>query len=543
MKRKMLVFGAMCALSLNACGNDSNQTGSLGDDGAGAGGPGGLAGQSSTSANAINAGAGGTSKQIATGGVSGGTAVAGKAGSAGNVKNGGAGGATGVGGKGASTLDRKFDPVVLAGDSLALLVGKEPGKVVAFSYNGAWIQIPVQVDERAEVDYYNLYNKQNVWSMTAGAFTNLVYVDPTTLTGPDTDPKIDKDDEIVFMAHDAGRKPDTFSIPPGIVAGSAIEVHITEPKDATKEGYVYIFQSDGSLNADAGKRYGTYKFKLIAGTYPSNYSFSKGPNLEDSTFKSAVYERHFGDRWLTDVTKIFADGATGVDILDIFESALPDGCGRNVGTYDTDEGALVTNKAGAVRTIRSYMGSNSGPLTEKMHIFYEAREDQTVFMRVHALPWGPIETHDYSAEAVGMKYYNVNNTGGVVIDGQPDTLVAASNDKRLRWEMVTGKQGTLVTVHDVDTDIEGLTYTSFYQDQKNLATPQCNGDTANAYGQSGPRIDGVFPNTDPRTQPANRMIGHHDIYYFGPSAKVADAEKLDYQNRNPLKTKVSAVGK
>ncbi|MBN1653341.1 MAG: hypothetical protein JXA30_06145 [Deltaproteobacteria bacterium] len=558
MKYESYVFSAILALSVTACGNDGNpddqpqQTGGFGVDGAGLGGAVGLAGQSSS----VESGTGGSSQQTATSGVSGGGAeVAGTGtGEAGDVINGGAGGSAGAGAggsagagaggsagagaQGSSTLEREFDPVVLGGESLTLLVGREPSNVVAFRYDDDWAQIPVQVDERDMVDYYKIYNNTSV---APGAFVNLVYVDPGTLTGPDSDPKIDEDDEIVFMAHDAGLRPGTFSNPSGVVADSAVQVRISEPEDDTKEGYVYLFESDGSLKADAGRPYGTYTFKLQAGTYPANYSFIMGPNPEDTTFKSAIYERHYSDRFLTDVIKIFTDGATGVDILDVLDSALPDGCMRHVGSYNAGEGAIITNKGGAVRTIRGFMGANSGPLTEKTNIFYEAREDQIITLRVHMLPWAPVETLDYSPEAIGMKYYNVNNTTGVVIDGQPDNVEPATGENPLRWEMVSGPQGSLVSVHEVDTDITGLTFTSFYQDSTSSPTQQCVGDTTTAYGQSGPQITGALPSTDPAGGGTNHMIGTHHLYYLSPSAQIADAEKLDYQARNPLKTEISDV--
>ena len=44
-----------------------------------------------------------------------------------------------------STLDRDRDPVVLTGAELPSLLGLAPSAVVAFRYQGGWVQIPVQV--------------------------------------------------------------------------------------------------------------------------------------------------------------------------------------------------------------------------------------------------------------------------------------------------------------------------------------------------------------------------------------------------------------
>ncbi|MGA7436356.1 MAG: hypothetical protein WBW44_12180, partial [Solirubrobacterales bacterium] len=44
--------------------------------------------------------------------------------------------------------DREADPVVLTGSQLPDLLGAVPGRIVAFSWDGSWKQVPVQVDER-----------------------------------------------------------------------------------------------------------------------------------------------------------------------------------------------------------------------------------------------------------------------------------------------------------------------------------------------------------------------------------------------------------
>ena len=39
-----------------------------------------------------------------------------------------------------------------------------------------------------------------------------------------------------------------------------------------------------------------------------------------------------------------------------------------------------------MRAIRSYIGANSGPLTQREHVFYDGRSDVRTFLRVHAIP-------------------------------------------------------------------------------------------------------------------------------------------------------------
>jgi len=94
----------------------------------------------------------------------------------------------------------------------------------------------------------------------------------------------------------------------------------------------------------------------------------------------------------------------------------PNICGRSEDTFSAGEGAFFTNKDGPVRAIRSYLGANSGPFTQRDHIFYEQRQDITTFLRVHEIP-GVMDLYDYSPAASGMYYYNDWNTEGLLVDG------------------------------------------------------------------------------------------------------------------------------
>ena len=47
------------------------------------------------------------------------------------------------------TLDRIYEPVVVPGATLSALLGSPPGELWAYAYrSGAWVQIPVQVDQK-----------------------------------------------------------------------------------------------------------------------------------------------------------------------------------------------------------------------------------------------------------------------------------------------------------------------------------------------------------------------------------------------------------
>ena len=90
-----------------------------------------------------------------------------------------------------------------------------------------------------------------------------------------------------------------------------------------------------------------------------------------------------------------------------------------------------------MRAIRCYMGANSGPNTERTHIFYARREDIITDLRVHAIP-GVMDFFDYSPAASGMTYYDDLNLSGVTIDGTPDTVTLGAPTN---WERVDGPAG------------------------------------------------------------------------------------------------------
>ena len=126
------------------------------------------------------------------------------------------------------TVDRTLDPVVLTGDDLPGLVGAATDRVVAFRFvYGTWVQLPVQVDERAMVDLGAIKHGGDT------GITTLQYTDAETWTGADPDPAVDADDEIVFMARDAfgqardihdGTESYTLAVPPHVVGYTGAEV-------------------------------------------------------------------------------------------------------------------------------------------------------------------------------------------------------------------------------------------------------------------------------------------------------------------------------
>jgi hypothetical protein len=431
-----------------------------------------------------------------------------------------------------STITRPDDPVVLTGSALARRRGRAPGRIVGFRVtpDQTWQQVPVQVDERAVVDF-GAVPPSNTTAGTVGTVYGgapigiraLQYTDPGTFTGPDPNTAFDDDDELVFMASDLGGLAPEGD-PAGVMAGSGVEVTVTDPLDDDAAGWLYLYESTGSLQPGAGRSYVSYTFGLQSGAYRASYKRADGPNPENSTVITSRYSHHFGDRWLDDSLVVRAGNATRVDVLDRHKSRLiPGECGRSEDSFDDGEGAFVVNKTGPVRAIRSYVGANSGPLTERTHLFYAGRHDVMSDLRVHAIP-GVVDYLDYSAAASGMRYANDRNRNGMVVDGQPDTITAGP----LTWELVAGSQGSVIQSHRLETNISYLqsstSVKSYYLDDSTPAEAQCTGDAA-SYGASGPWINQTIADTDPRSGTTNVLRTRRSLTYLAPGATTADADR------------------
>ena len=354
----------------------------------------------------------------------------------------------------AAPLDRPDDPVVITGAGVPSLTGVAPAKILAFAWSGSWDQIPVQVDERKLMDLRVAYPTpfpacSDPCYTPFSTPAKLRYADPGTRVGADTDPALDSDDEIAFMARDTGTETDTASDPAGVVAGSRVEIVVTDPLDGGA-GYVYLFRQTGSIDPGAGEQYVTYNFNLTSGAYPATYDHATGLNPETSTVVTPNYTRRFTDRWQETELKILRGPATEADILD-----------RNENQFIPD---VLRTQPADLRPGRGRVpGQPQRPRPRDPRLpGREQRADDRAPADLlrgprggHHLPAGctaipaVMSFLDYSAAATGMTYRNTNNPVGVTIDGVADSVVAGP----LTWESVDGVQGALTSVHTWSTTL------------------------------------------------------------------------------------------
>jgi hypothetical protein len=443
--------------------------------------------------------------------------------------------------------------VVVDGAQLTSLLGSDPAELVAFRREARgrrlpdrWRQIPVQVDERTFVDFGLVPDRNGepgsegtVYGTVPSGHGVLAYADPQTFVGADPDPTLDLDDEVALIAGDAGNRAEPGTRRPrGVWGLGAIRLRLVDPLGGEPR-FVYLYRSQGARTSPAGADYVEYDFALRSGDYRSTYKRADGPNPESSSISTAAYAAGFTDRWYFDQLSIRAGGANAVDVLDGFKFSFgPTSCGRSEATFNEAEGAFVANLDGPVRAIRSYVGANSGPFTQRTHLFYPDRHQIVTDLRVHPVP-GPLIYHDLSAAGTGMTYVNSVGAGAVTVDGSQDSVPQAP----AAWHLWSGPQGALFSADRIDSsfaDALNANASNWYLDD---LTPepylQCWGDDA-ALGQAGFRSTSPMPDTDPRGGAADHLRGTTTEILSGPGTTVEQATRWSAELDAPLDVVVRA---
>ena len=270
-----------------------------------------------------------------------------------------------------------------------------------------------------------------------------------------------------------------------------VKLRLRSTLSGNKEAWIYLFKRSGDISPGAGKQFVNYTFNLLSGNYKTTYKLAGRAQPRELDHHHAVLHGPL----LRPLAQRPAEGhhgrdATGVDILDRAKAQFaPGNCGRSENTFNDAEGAFIANKSGPVRAIRSYIGANSGPVTQREHVFYERREDVRTFLRVHAMPGPSWTTSTTRAAASGMTYKNNDNTGGVTIDGMPDSRDGRARSPGRAW--TAPRAASRSSTRPTPTS-PGFASSSYYFDDSTPARPgaetQCTGDnTASAAAGPGSR--------------------------------------------------------
>ena len=400
-----------------------------------------------------------------------------------------------------------------------------PDDVAAYAWTGGgWKEIPVQIDQRFP---YFLANGHSGFSFYSGTDEELTYswapdghdigeeawkkmfgdctsrfaadVDEVNkaiaagwvslgpgetaddYVGPashasmqDPQPLFDTDDELSFMAGDAGAQaPVGTALPTGTSNGQVVTV--TDPLDPGAARYVYLVTQPGGSSFSAANGYVTMQRDSDSLTWLDKDSFAKGaydgigvhnggygPNLpgtvcrtapgnpdglttadgvarassdrqprDDFTITTPTYTEHATGRWLVQGYQVRKPGGGWTpNIIARWKGRAfqqsPDASVSVVGFEDEQvnwelNSALLGWRSGPVRAIREVWGADSGTNVTKTETYYSDADTYAYHLRVHPIPPDGLYTDWSYRPGVATRYYNVVQQAGVPIDGQPDT--------------------------------------------------------------------------------------------------------------------------
>jgi hypothetical protein len=373
-------------------------------------------------------------------------------------------------------------------------------------------------------------------------------------TTPDPVKGLDSNDELSFMASDAGTAaPSGSKLPKGVIGTKTVTisdptnpnaqptyVYIgrTDPKQAGKSDFAdpstwyvhYNRDADWSRLAYSKSANGSYG-PAVQGPYcppGSDQPTAKGPRreLDTATITTDRYRFHYGGepgvdsglsgRWLMTAIQIKQpDDSWGPDLVDRWKARAfaqdpasnTPCCGYE--EEDTNWGGssnLLGEKVGPVRAIRETWGADSGTNVIRRETFYRDMMVQKSILRVHVIPPldGIYAQWDFNAGRVST-FYNSQHPGGVAIDGRNDEMYGNFDDPcNPRWDHPNGQ-----------AQIDAL-YRSAYQSSGICQTP--------IQGQESASID---PG-DATFDDANASLGWSEV--DGPFGTIVDrihAQPLD----------------
>jgi len=346
------------------------------------------------------------------------------------------------------SLTREHDPVVIGGSLLPDLTGSPLDQIFVYAFQDAVpIQIPSQIDERDD---------------------NGTYV-------PTEDGQLDDNDELVFMAMDAGGWVDDPSLD---VDGTPITptyvITLTDPISDT-HAWAYVFRSS-----------------TLSRTFTADYvSYDEG---NDRITSPGWYAIGFT------ATYAFQDyltlGSSSLDLLDRNKLRV---AGTALGfpvSADEEDFSKHTTYAidGPVRVTRVS--------TSTFDVLGEAAQITTDLFAYRSLVVQPATTivpddpfdiayyrssMDWNEQASGMTFYDANNPTGVTINGITDTITISPPT---RWTQVTGSTGTAVSVSDIPAGLGG-TQSTYYKD--NSAVDSDDTGDQRSYGDAGLQVEDPNP--------------------------------------------------
>jgi hypothetical protein len=350
-------------------------------------------------------------------------------------------------------------------------------------------QIPFQVDEQfarylanpaSGFSFYSGEDQHTTYAYDREGFrysendpSNPCLARPASPTAIDPVPGLDHNDEVAFMASDAGpRAPRRAKLPKGVDGVRRIALRDpTEP--AAGPRFVYVMRSEGKKGPkpafSARNGYVSYRrdsnadlFEKSESSFEGYGNAERGPYCDAAgnvvlgpdgqpdiqrrrprdyaTISTPRYRFRYDGRWLMTRIEVSANGGRtyGPDLIDRWKArafAQDPGsetpcCGFE--EEDTNWGGsstLLGERVGPVRAVRETWGADSGTNVIRRETFYRDEMRMKSWLRVHVIPPldGIYAQWDMNAARI-TRFYNSRLPEGVPVDGRNDEVFGNFDD-------------------------------------------------------------------------------------------------------------------
>jgi hypothetical protein len=344
----------------------------------------------------------------------------------------------------AAVLDRAEDPVVITGSLFPTFTAAPLNELVLYAYRGGeWQAVPFQIDEVSITGTYVISE----------------------------DGLLDDNDELVFMAGDAGDQVGAATWPadPQARLNARYAITISDPLSASQQAWVYLFRSTTLTRSQAVYVNWTQGLQSAAAlSYTAAFSPTRFLGLSD----------------------LFINGGTA-DILDRQKIRVELFGGL---IKFNEEGLISLNPATLTLPITGPIRAATGEGALRA-AFYRSRIDFDVQFDLTVL--GAIQpdfirtSFDWISPTISgiTTYYDSNTPTGVSIDGVTDAI---STTPRFDWFQINGGAagpgGLVMTFPRLDA--RGGTALNYYKDNGTIDSADT-GDQR-SYGDSGLRINGPY---------------------------------------------------
>ena len=330
-----------------------------------------------------------------------------------------------------SSLGRPEDPVIVPGAELSEFIGQPIDELVLYNFKAdSWSSIPFQIDERTN-DITGTY---------------VIFEDGL----------LDANDELVFMAGDAGGSAG-FDWPADAQARQNPRVRITanDPLSPADIGQVYLFRST-----------------TLATTTTSYVEWDEALQ----TISTISYTAAFSPSSFIGLSDLTING-NGIDILDRQKIRVR----SFILTFDEEDLSTLLTPTVSIPIVGPVRGvANDGAFNVSI---YGARLEALVLFDTSLSPLAIDEFRtslDLNDPAqTGITNYFDSNSTSAAIDGSPDTVPSSPV---LEWYQASGNPGGLVVAFP-QIDAGGGTVTNYYKDDSAIDL----GDTGDlrSYGDTG----------------------------------------------------------